>query len=327
MILVAGSANLDFVVRAPHIPAPGETVLGRRFDTFPGGKGANQAVACARAGGARTHMLLALGDDAFAVPLEASLAAAGVQMHVMRVKDQTTGTAFICVSDDAQNAITVAPGANGALRGEHLPSLDDFTSLLLQLETPVESVTAFAQAARAQGVKVVLNAAPAQPLPRELLALIDVLIVNQGELTVVAEHQGSIAQCLARIEVPCVVVTLGHHGCCARSNGVFLFQPAFEVTPIDTTSAGDTFCGVLVAALSQKNDLKQTLPQCLRLASAAGALACTRLGAQSSIPTFTEVAAFLSGQTPSTEAQNAELRQFCGFDLTSPTQRLTPQSP
>ena len=327
MILVAGSANLDFVVRAPRIPAPGETVLGRGFDTFPGGKGANQAIACARAGGASTHMLLALGDDAFAVPLEASLAAAGVQMHIARVRDQTTGTAFICVSDDAQNAITVAPGANQALRGEHLPSLDDFTYLLLQLETPVESVTAFAQAARAQGVKVVLNAAPAQPLTPELLALIDVLIVNQGELAVVAEHQGSIAQCLARIEVPCVVVTLGHHGCCARSDGVFLFQPAFEVTPIDTTGAGDTFCGVLVAALSQNNDLKQTLPQALRLASAAGALACTRLGAQSSIPAFTEVAAFLARQTPSTEAQNAELRQFCGFELLRRTQRLTPQSP
>ena len=110
-ILVAGSANLDFVVRAAHIPAPGQTVLGRDFRTFAGGKGANQAIACARAGAAATQMLLALGNDAFAAPLEASLRAAGVTLHIVRVPSQATGTAFVCVSDDAENAITVAPGA------------------------------------------------------------------------------------------------------------------------------------------------------------------------------------------------------------------------
>ncbi|MDO9165458.1 MAG: ribokinase [Rhodoferax sp.] len=311
MILVAGSANLDFVVRAAHIPAPGETVLGRDFKTYPGGKGANQAVACARAGGASTHMLLALGDDAYAAPLEASLTGAGVHMHVVRARDQATGTAFICVSDDAENAITVAPGANFALRATDLPSLEGFTQLLLQLEIPMASVMAYARAARASGVKVVLNAAPAQALPAELLALLDVLIVNEGELAVVADHQGSIAQCLSRLAVPCVVVTLGHHGCCARLDGVYSFEPAFQVTPVDTTGAGDTFCGVLVAALSQGH----TLQQSLRLASAAGALACTKPGAQSSIPTQAEVAAFLATQTASTEAESAALSQFCGFDF------------
>ena len=130
MILVAGSANLDFVVRAPHIPAPGETVLGHDFKTYPGGKGANQAVACARAGGAPTHMLLALGLDAFAEPLEASLKASAVETHVVRGSDLPTGTAFICVSDEAENAITVAPGANLALRADHLPALGGFTHLL-----------------------------------------------------------------------------------------------------------------------------------------------------------------------------------------------------
>ena len=141
MIFVAGSANLDFVVRATHIPAPGETVLGRAFQTFPGGKGANQAIACARAGGAATHMLLALGADAYAQPLEASLADAGVVQHVIR-SDQPTGTAFICVSDDAENAITVAPGANASLQAAHLPPLAGFSHLLLQLETPLHTVTA-----------------------------------------------------------------------------------------------------------------------------------------------------------------------------------------
>jgi ribokinase len=289
MILVAGSANLDFVVRAHRIPAPGETVLGREFQTFPGGKGANQAVASARAGGAVTHMLLGLGQDPFAGPLEYSLQAAGVQMHVVRSPELSTGTAFICVSDDAENAITVAPGANGGLRPEHLPALTGFSHLLLQLETPIDTVTAYARASRAQGVTVVLNAAPARNLPAELLSLVDVLIVNEGELAVVAGHDGGIAQCLERISVPAVVVTLGHRGSVARHAGGLLEQGAFPITPVDTTGAGDTFCGSLVAQLSQG----QTMQQALRFASAASALACTRPGAQSSIPNYAEVRALL----------------------------------
>ena len=298
MILVAGSANLDFVVRASHIPAPGETVLGNDFRTFPGGKGANQAIASVRAGGIATTMIVALGNDAFAVPLEESLNAAGVRLHLKRVADQPTGTAFICVSDDAENAITVAPGANNSLRPDDLvPSaeLSRFSHLLLQLETPMDTVTAFARAARQQGVKVVLNAAPAQGLPNELLTLIDVLIVNEGELAVVANHAGSVEQCLERISVPCVVVTLGSRGACARVDGQILKQSAFPVTPVDTTGAGDTFCGAFVAALSHGQDVAQALLQ----ASAAGALACTKPGAQSSIPTHAEVQAFLKSSVAS----------------------------
>lgn len=308
MILVAGSANLDFVVRAPHIPGPGETVLGRDFKMFPGGKGANQAVACARAGAAHTQMLLALGADTFAAPLEASLREAGVELQLIRADDQPTGTAFICVSDDAENAITVAPGANQCLRPEHLPSLRNISHLLMQLEIPLASVTAYAQAAAAQGTRVVLNAAPAQALPMELLDVLDVLIVNEGELLTVAGHEGTVVECLARLRVPTVVVTLGHHGCVARHEGMLDWHPACRITPVDTTGAGDTFCGTLVAALS----LGVAMAQALRLASAAGALACTRLGAQSSIAQASEVAAFLAQQPmPSAQALD-ELRQFCG---------------
>lgn len=309
MILVAGSANLDFVVRASHIPSPGETVLGHDFKTFPGGKGANQAVACARAGGAKTHMLAAMGADAFAAPIEASLREAQVALHVVRVPEQATGTAFICVSDKAENAITVAPGANNALEPRHLPPLQGFSHLLLQLETPLPTVTAFARAARAQGVSVVLNAAPAQVLPHELVALVDVLVVNEGELASVSGHSGSIAKCLERIAVPTVVVTLGHHGCCARHNGEFLVQKAFDITPVDTTAAGDTFCGTLVAALSQGSDLSQSM----RLASAAAALACTCPGAQTSIPQAAEVASLVALDTPTSDTERAALRQFCGL--------------
>ena len=294
MILVAGSANVDFVVRAPHIPGPGETVLGRDYRTFPGGKGANQAIASARAGGAETAMLLALGDDALATPLEVSLNAAGVRLHIVRVAGEGTGAAFICVSDDAENAITVAPGANNALRPSHLPPLAGVTHLLMQLETPIETVYAYAQAARAKGVTVVLNAAPARKLAPELLASIDVLVVNEGELAAISEHPGSLAERLDRVDVRCVVVTLGDRGCCARvRDGELMWQQAFAVTPVDTTAAGDTFCGVLVAALARNLELSEAL----RHASAAGALACTRLGAQASIPTHAEVLAFLDRQT------------------------------
>ena len=289
MILVAGSANLDFVVRANHIPAPGETVLGFDFKTFPGGKGANQAVACARAGGASTQMLLGLGADAFAEPLEGSLNEAGVQLHVKRVAGQPTGTAFICVSDDGENAITVAPGANNALTAQDLPSLAGVSHLLLQLETPLATVIAYAKASKAQGVAVALNAAPAQPLPAELLSAIDILMVNEGELAAISNHNGNVTECLERIDVPCVVVTLGSQGALARTDGQIFKQSAFPVTPVDTTGAGDTFCGVFVAALSQG----QSVPMAMRVACAAGALACTRPGAQSSIPTQPELQTFL----------------------------------
>ena len=289
MILVAGSANLDFVVRAERIPGPGETLLGRDYRTFPGGKGANQAVACARAGGAETAMLLALGNDGLAGPIEASLDAAGVRMHVVRAPEQPTGTAFICVSDAGENAITVAPGANAALRASHLPPLAGVTHLLLQLETPMETVVAYARLARAAGVKVVLNAAPARALPRELLEALDVLVVNEHELATVAGYRGALEDSVARIDVPCVVVTLGPRGSCARFDGRTVMQQGFAVDVVDTTAAGDTFCGTLVASLGAG----LAMAAALRRANAAGALACTRLGAQSSIPTHEEVERFL----------------------------------
>ena len=290
MILVAGSANLDFVVRADHIPAPGETVLGREFKTFPGGKGANQAVACARAGGADTAMLLALGGDAFAVPLEASLKGAGVKLHIHRSETLPTGTAFICVSDDAENAITVAPGANNALSAQDLPELSGVSHLVMQLETPLATVAAYARAAKSRGVKVVLNAAPAQVLPDDLLADLDVLIVNEGELAIVAQHSGNIESSLARLQVSCVVVTLGSQGSLAREEGRIIRQAAFAITPVDTTGAGDTFVGSFVAALSRGATTQAALTQ----ASAASALACLTPGAQSSIPSFAQVQAFLA---------------------------------
>jgi ribokinase len=175
-----------------------------------------------------------------------------------------------------------------------LPSLDRVSHLLLQLETPLATVAAFARQARAAGVRVVLNAAPAQSLPADLLANIDLLIVNEAELGVVAGDPGAdgdddLTARLARVAVPTVIVTLGALGCVARTGATMLHQPGFAVEPLDTTAAGDTFCGALVAAISQGD----ALAQALRRACAAAALACTRMGAQPSIPLRAEVDAFL----------------------------------
>ncbi|TCV92726.1 ribokinase [Luteibacter rhizovicinus] len=305
-VLVAGSANLDFVVRASHVPAPGETVLGHAFETMPGGKGANQAVASARAGGAVTRMLLALGDDTFAVPIEASLRDAGVELDIMRAHGQPTGVAFVCLSDTAENAITVAPGANSLLEPGHLPPLAGVTHVLLQLETPLASVEAWARAARAAGVAVVLNAAPARTLPASLLADVDILIVNENELATLTGVE-DIATGMDRLDVACLVVTLGARGCCARMGKQRFLQAAFAVQPVDTTGAGDTFCGTLVAALSRG----LAFGQALRRAGAASALACTRLGAQAGVPAHDEVERLLAADSP--DATTEDLAIYCSF--------------
>jgi ribokinase len=309
-VLVAGSANLDFVVRTPHVPAPGETVLGHDFATFPGGKGANQAVACARAGGAPTRMLLALGGDPQAAPIEASLRDAGVELDIVRTA-VATGIAFICLGDDAENAITVVPGANAELRAEHLRDVTGYQALLLQLESPLASVEAWARSARSAGAQVVLNAAPAPraPLSANLLAAIDLLIVNEGELTALAGADGSIAARVARLALPGVVVTLGARGCYAQLHDRTLVQPGFRVEAVDTTGAGDTFCGTLVAALAAAEEVALAL----RRASAAAALACSRLGAQTSVPTHDEVDALLARGDVDTTTTEEALAAYCGL--------------
>lgn len=313
-VLVAGSANVDFVVRASHIPVPGETVLGRDLAVVPGGKGANQAVACSRAGGVVTAMLVALGEDVFAPLLENSLRSAEVTLHKVR-SEMPTGAALICVSDDAENAITVAPGANSSLRPGDLPDLSKFDTLVLQLETPIETVTAYAKAARAAGVRVILNAAPAQRLAGDLLASLDMLVVNEEELATVAGHDGSIQELLMGLDLPCVVATLGARGACMLDRGQLHLQPAFQVEPVDTTAAGDTFCGVLAAALCRGEDSHSAL----RTACAAAALTTTLPGAQSSIPHREEVEAFLRDRAELRESKS-DLALHCAL---APASRIS----
>lgn len=309
MILVAGSANLDFVVQAPHIPAPGETVLGVSCRNFPGGKGANQAVACSRAGGVATQFLGAFGMDTWAQPIEASLHNAGVLVHAIRDTVTPTGTAFICVDTRGENAITVVPGANATLAPQHLPPLHGIRYLLLQLETPIVTLSAYAKAAKDQGVQVVLNAAPANRDCLVLLPDIDVLIVNEGELALLSGVAGSIQAQMESLGVPTVITTLGARGCVARTPDGYTVQTAWPVEVKDTTAAGDTFCGALVAALSENGALRTAL----RSASAAAALACTREGAQTSIPTRAQVDALLAVTPSSPEEATLALAEYCGL--------------
>lgn len=304
-VFVAGSANLDLVVRAPHVPAPGETLLGRGFARYPGGKGANQAVAASRAGGVPTRMLVALGADSNAVPLEESLRSAGVECSVVR-SVEPTGVALICVADDGENSIVVAPGANATLQAMDLPELVGAGCLLLQLESPLDAVSAWARSARDAGVRVVLNAAPAPPsgLPDALLAAVDVLVVNEGELAAIAASRGAtahdgIASAIASTGVGCVVVTLGALGAAARDDECWYLQPGFPVDVVDTTGAGDTFCGVLAAALAQG----EALGVAMRRACAASAIACTRPGAQSAVPARSEVEALLAAHQDDAQAR------------------------
>jgi ribokinase len=179
----------------------------------------------------------------------------------------------------------------------------------MQLEIALTTVTAYALAARQQGIKVVLNAAPAQTLPAALLAAVDVLVVNEGELAALVQHPASLVTNLEQLPVPCVVVTLGQRGCVARLGNNFFVQAAYPVTAVDTTGAGDTFCGVLVAAL----DRGESLAEAMRCACAAAALACTQAGAQASIPSAADIQFFLAKHSTSA-ADLQGLRAYCGLD-------------
>jgi len=289
-VAVAGSANVDLVVGVPRHPRGGETVLGGDLRRSPGGKGANQAVAAARAGGAETTFLGAFGSDDGAEFLLSSLANAGVRTDLVSRVDTATGTAFIMVSPDGENSIVVAPGANSrlSLGTAQLDRIAEADVVLAQLEIPLD-VVAEAATARRSGALMVLNAAPSRELPDLDL---DVLVVNEHEAADLAGTSGTPEE-LARIlrqRAPAVVITLGAAGCVVAERET-VHLPGFRVSSVDTTGAGDTFCGVLAAALAQGRSLREAAER----AGAAAALAVTRPGAQAAVPTAAEVAAFATG--------------------------------
>lgn len=291
-VVVVGSLNLDVVVRTPSHPRPGETVLGHDHAEYPGGKGANQAVAAARLG-ARTAMLGRVGDDAAADRLRTSLAEAGVDLTaLLATPGVRTGAAFITVDDAGENTIVVSSGANARLSAADVDAQRDLLAsadvCLLQLEVADEVVR---QAVRATGGRVVLNPAPARDLPSEVLAGVDVLVPNEGELALLAGRTESASDpdelaALARsLAVPTVVVTLGARGALVVADERVEHLPAPEVEVVDTTAAGDTFCGALAAALVRGDDVVTAT----RWAVAASALSVQQEGAQPSIPTLDEM--------------------------------------
>jgi ribokinase len=300
-VLVFGSINMDLVARTPRLPAVAETITGYEFFTAPGGKGANQAVAAARLG-APTKMVGRVGADAFGPELRQNLEAAGVDTSpVFTDTTVSSGVAIIAVDDQAQNNIIIIPGANGQVGAEDVQRLEQNLPgakvLLLQLEVPLEAVTAAAQLARQHGVTVILDPAPARDLPLELYAVVDLLTPNEVEAAQLVGFSvktpadaDRAATVLRGRGVETVIIKMGALGVFyAQASGEKSFVPAFKVEAIDTVAAGDAFNGGLAAGLVAG----KALPEAIRWGAAVGALSATKRGAQPSMPTQAEFEAFL----------------------------------
>ncbi|MFM2148819.1 MAG: Ribokinase [Pseudomonadota bacterium] len=291
-VVVFGSANADLVFAVPALPAPGVTVLGEGVRSFPGGKGANQAVAAAK-DGAATIFAGCVGRDGFADVATAALRAAGVDFSRVAVVAAATGCASICVDPAGRNQIAVAPGANMSARAAQVEDavLSPTTTLLLQMEVPAEEVAALIHRARARGARVVLNLAPPGELPVEALRALDLLVVNEHEAAVLAARLGcgATAGALRGVLGVDVAVTIGEGGAFAAMASGEVAVPAFPAAAVDTTGAGDCWCGVLCAALDRGLPLREAM----RRASAAAAIAVTRPGAASAMPAAAETDALL----------------------------------
>jgi ribokinase len=299
-VAVVGSVNLDFTVALPCLPRPGETVSGGTLVVNGGGKGANQAMAARRLGG-DVRMIGCTGIDRSGADIRASLGAAGIDVEAfIAVPEAATGTALILVDAAGQNLIGVAPGANHGLTVEmvrrHEPVIAWAQVLLCQLEVPVAVVHWALETARRHGVTTILNPAPVQPLSDELLELVDYLTPNAIEAGMLADSQADdidsarrAAERLLARGARHVVVTLGGQGALACDGAEAAHFPAFPVTPVDTTAAGDAFNGALAVGLAAGGSLEQAIP----LASATAALTCTKRGAQDSLPDRAAVERYL----------------------------------
>lgn len=307
-IVVVGSFNMDLVVRMPAIPRPGETLLGGVFATYPGGKGANQAVAAARLGG-QVIMVGRVGADAFGDQLLAVARGEGIDTRFVGVDPHAaTGVALIEVDAQGQNSIAVASGANFMLTAADVAAafaqIEQVDLLVMPLETPLDTILTAAKLAHRAGARVVLNPAPAQHLAAELLENVDVLIPNEHEAAMMAgseirspDDARRAAAHLLRSGPGSVIVTLGSQGAliaeAAEPEPIYTHVPAFAVKPVDTTAAGDGFVGALAVALGEG----RPLPAAARFASAAAAISVTRIGAQPSLPARAEVEEFLRARS------------------------------
>ncbi len=293
-ILVIGSLNADLVVRAPRFPAPGETIQGEDLVIFPGGKGANQAVAAARLG-AKVAMVGRVGKDSFGTTLIDNLKNNKVDVrHILRDDSTPTGTAVIVLDSHGQNTIVVSPGANGKVNSTDIEpeAFMDSPILLAQFEIPLETVIYSANLAREKKLRILLNPAPARTLPDELLMTVDYIVPNETELGLLT---GKPVNNLGSIEEACrslvargaqnIIVTLGANGALIVNKNRAKHIPAYEVKVVDTTAAGDAFVGGLAVGLLNGKSLEDAV----QYACACGALAVTKFGAQPSLPTTEDV--------------------------------------
>lgn len=304
MITVFGSVNVDLVTRVEAHPRPGETIAGSDYRLIPGGKGANQALAAARAG-AGVRLIGAVGSDEFAGLALAELGRGGVDLTGVARRDAPTGLALIVVDRRGENTIVVASGANATVKAADAAGVrfGRRDTLLLQLEVPYREGRQVAERARGAGARVVLSVAPFRPFAVEDAAPASVLIMNEHEAASLASHVGLAAGNdeetvvrLAKLFGKAVIATLGAEGAVAAEAGKVLRVPALPVTPVDTTGAGDSFAGVLAALL----DEGASLDEAMTYAAAAGSLATTREGAQPSFPVRAEIEQALkaAGRSP-----------------------------
>lgn len=302
-IVVIGSSNTDMIVQTPWIPKPGETILGGTFSTAAGGKGANQAVAAARAGG-NVSLIARVGTDMFGDQAVEGFRRDGIDTEgVLRDETAPSGVALIIVDEQGENSIAVAPGANALLTPNDIHSMKDtLTSasvILMQLEIPLETVAAAAEIGAAAGVPVILNPAPAQKLDNNLMRNISLLTPNETEAELLTGMPTSTDDEIARAAThlrelgpDSVIITLGGRGSYVSSDEFTGIIPAFPVKPVDTTAAGDVFNGVLSVRLATGAPITEAV----RYASAAAALSVMKLGAQTSAPTSSDIEKMLAKQ-------------------------------
>lgn len=302
-VLVVGSLNLDLVTYVKNMPKPGETVNGEKLEIFPGGKGLNQATAAARAGGDVT-MIGVLGVDQNSQLLRNVLAGEKINQEYVVAVEGECGTALIEVDASGQNRIIVIAGANGELKADSIPdqayeSISNTRVLLAQLESPIAQVEIVFEQARRRGFFTILNPAPAQAISPEFARNIDLLVPNQFEAELLTgvevidnKSATDAAWMIHRTGVGSVLITLGKDGALLLADNESIFFPPFKVTAIDTTAAGDAFCGALAAQISDGYSLTEAIP----FASAAGAMATTKVGATPSLPTKEEISSLIKSQ-------------------------------